>query len=93
MQLVSSSSIRQLNGSSMITPFDVLDVLFSVRIVEIQYKAVPSVRQSVKKIVKKSRRPEGRSEKAMQEEQLLNALRSHITVGQSSSNEFQFERT
>ena len=68
-------------------------MLFSVRIVEIQYKAVPGVRQSAKKIVKKSRRPEGRSERAIKEEQLLNALRSHITVGQSSSNEFQFERT
>lgn len=73
----------------MITPFDVL-MFFSVRIVEIQYKAVC---QSMKKIVKKSRRPEGRSERAIQEEQLLNTLRSHITVGQSSSTEFQFERT
>ena len=61
----------------MITPFDVLEVLFSVRIVEIQYKAVPGVRQSAKTIFKKSRRPEGRSERAIQEEQLLNALRSH----------------
>lgn len=68
-------------------------MLFSVRTVEIQYKAVPGVCQSMKKIVKKSRRPEGRSERAIQEEQLLNALRSHMTVGQSSSTEFQFERT
>ena len=76
----------------MITPFDVV-MFFSVRIVEIQCKAVPGVCQSMKKIVKKSRRPEGRSERAIQEEQLLNTLRSHITVGQSSSTEFQFERT
>jgi len=69
------------------------DVLFSVRIVKVQNKAVPSVHQPVKKIVKKSRQPEGRSERAMLDEQRLNALRSHITVGQSSSNEFQFERT
>ena len=44
----------------------------------------------MKKVKKPKKRPEGRNEKAVKEEQLLSALRSHIT---SKATDFDFERT
>lgn len=64
--------------------------LFIVRLVEVQYKAAPGVLHSLKKVKKPKKRPEGRNEKAVQEERLLSALRSHIT---SKATHFDFERT
>ena len=61
-----------------------------VWLVEVQYKAAPGVLHSVKKVKKPKKRPEGRNEKAVKEEQLLSALRSHIT---SKATDFDFERT
>lgn len=64
--------------------------LFIVRLVEVQYKAAPGVLHSLKKVKKPKKWPEGRNEKAVQEERLLSALRSHIT---SKATDFDFERT
>ena len=46
----------------------------------------------MKKVPKRGRRPEGRSDRAVQDEKLLDALKSFISTGQGTSNEFQFER-
>lgn len=47
----------------------------------------------MKKVSKKRKGPEGKSEKAEQEEELLVALRNHIIAGQSSLNVFEYERS
>ena len=46
----------------------------------------------MKTVPKKRTGAEGKTEKAEQEEQLLVALRNHITAGQSSLNAFEYER-
>lgn len=48
---------------------------------------------TMNKVSKKRKGPEGKSEKAEQEEQLLVALRNQITAGQSSLNVFEYERS
>lgn len=58
-----------------------------------QYKAVPGVAHTMKKVPKKGKGPEGKSEKAVQDEQLLLALRNYISAGQSSLNAFEYERS
>ena len=47
----------------------------------------------MKKVSKLERRPEGKIEKAVKKEQLLNALRNYISKEQSKANQFHFERT
>ena len=49
--------------------------------------------KSVKKVPKRGKRPEGRTDRAMQDEKLLDALKSFISTGQGTSNEFHFERS
>lgn len=44
-------------------------------------------------VSKKRKQPEGKSEKAVQEEQLLLALRKHIVPSQSSLSTFEYERS
>ena len=48
----------------------------------------------MKKVPKRGRGlPEGRTDRAVQDEKLLDALKSFISTGQGTSNEFQFERS
>lgn len=47
----------------------------------------------MKKVPKRGRGPEGRTDRAVQDEKLLDALKSFISTGQETSNEFQFERS
>lgn len=47
----------------------------------------------MKKVPKKGKGLEGKTEKAVQEEQLLLALRNYISAGQSSLNAFEYERS
>lgn len=47
----------------------------------------------MKKVPKRGKRPEGRTDRAVQDEKLLDVLKSFISTGQGISNEFQFERS
>ena len=47
----------------------------------------------MKKVSNRGRRPEGRTDRAVQDEKLLDALKSFISTGQGTSDEFQFERS
>lgn len=49
--------------------------------------------KSMIKVPKRGKRPEGRTNRAAQDEKLLDALKSFISTGQGTSNEFQFERS
>lgn len=46
----------------------------------------------MKKVPKRGRGPERRTDRAVQDEKLLDALKT-ISTGQGTSNEFQFERS
>lgn len=47
----------------------------------------------MKKVPKRGKWLEGRTDRAVQHEKLLDALKSFISMGQGTSNEFQFERS
>ena len=47
----------------------------------------------MKKVPNRGRRPEGRTDRAVQDEKLLDALKSFISTGEGTSDEFQFERS
>lgn len=49
--------------------------------------------KSVKKVPKRGRGLERRTDRAVQDEKLLDALKTFISTGQGTSNEFQFERS